>query len=1089
MNNHARKKHAALLLFIGMILLIYILAGSTSQPSPEASQGTLDASEHDFDSFPLLKLNGEWEMYWKQYVSPEHFVREEAPTASSLDTLPAWWNLDTDGYKAYPLDGYASYHLKVTLPESEVGKKYAVSTIDSAFNFRLYINTELVAQRGRPGRSADSYTPDYRNITERFTVPDESFHVTVHISMFGDRNAGMARAFTIGPEDAIRNESRASMLFDAFLLGIVSVLAVYHLLLFSLRSKDMSPLLFAALCLDIGFRNLFQNSKFIFFLFPEINQWLYVKLWYNSYYVMIPLFLLFFYSLFPRQLNRLVTALYTGVSLVFVVLTFLTPLSFFSKILNYYHILFIMITVYTVYATIRAIQEGETGADIMLGGFLLIILFACNDILHNMGYLDTGYYASYGFILFIVSQTYLLSHRFSAAFSKVEFLSSDLQKTNSELERVNRLKDEFLANTSHELKTPLNGIIGIAESLTSAEKYADPELKNNLDMIITSGKRLSSLVNDLLDLEKIKSNEITLDIKQINMYEQVQLVIEHFRHVCRQKNMELVNQLQKEDSFIEADEHRVQQILFNLIGNAVKFTDRGSVTVSGKEKSTEQGSFFAVSVSDTGVGIPEAEQSHIFDPFFQVDGSITRSYEGSGLGLPISKLIVEKHGGWIDLDSKPGQGSVFTFSLPVYRSSAGFSKSVTIMSDNSASKSAESTAYYDISAHHPNAYSLEPPRESIENSTIMIVDDDPINVRILANQLSNSNTTKIIESRDGSEAIEYIEGGGEPDLILLDIMMPRMSGYEVARRIRNTHKLFDIPIIMLTARDNIQDIITAFQSGANDYLTKPFNSFELITRINTHLSLKKAIVERQKLISYEKDIAIASEIQTNTLKSSLPVSEHFTIAVKYVPMKGIGGDFYGFHRISENRLGILIADVCGHGIHAALIASMIKVIFSTLRPFAEEPVKFLTQMNSIIMRNTEYSYLTAVYALLDTETMSLSYSRAGHEPPLILRRSTGKLESSKIHGRIIGFSEDVNFETGVLKLEKNDRILLFTDGIEETSNPGFELFGQERFHELIKDCTGKDGPAFAEELIHKLRTWSTQNDHFDDDITLISIDV
>jgi serine phosphatase RsbU (regulator of sigma subunit) len=294
---------------------------------------------------------------------------------------------------------------------------------------------------------------------------------------------------------------------------------------------------------------------------------------------------------------------------------------------------------------------------------------------------------------------------------------------------------------------------------------------------------------------------------------------------------------------------------------------------------------------------------------------------------------------------------------------------------------------------------------------------------------------------------------------------------------------------MLTAKDKIQDIITAFQSGANDYIRKPFNSYELIARINTHLSLKKAIVEKQKLANIEEDIEIAKSIQANTLSSSIPESDLFTITVRYVPMKGIGGDFYGFHEIDKEHLGVLIADVSGHGIHAALIASMLKVIFSTLRPFAAHPVTFLTEMNTIIMRNTEYSYLTALYAVIDIEKMTLFYSRAGHEPVLVYRKETDEIIYKKIHGRIIGFSDAVNFELGEIKLQKGDRIILFTDGVEETFNKQYEMYGQERFNTLIKESRDLNGSEFADTLTQSLSEWSGNTENYHDDITLICIDV
>ncbi len=382
-----------------------------------------------------------------------------------------------------------------------------------------------------------------------------------------------------------------------------------------------------------------------------------------------------------------------------------------------------------------------------------------------------------------------------------------------------------------------------------------------------------------------------------------------------------------------------------------------------------------------------------------------------------------------------------------------------------------------------------PPSDAIRDATILIVDDDPINVKIIANLFSNIADSTIIKAFDGDQAIRLIEEGTVPDIILLDIMMPKISGYEVAQRIREKFHLFEVPIIMLTAKDQVQDIISAFRSGANDYVKKPFNRFELIARINMLLTLKNAISERQKLISIEEDIEIAKKIQESALSNSLPESDKFSITVRYVPMRGIGGDFYGFHTIGDNLTGVLIADVNGHGIHAALIASMIKIIFSTLRPHARNPVSFLTEMNNIIMKNTENTFITALYAILDTSDMSLRFSRAGHESVILYRKESNTIIQNNIHGRIIGFSEDVNFQLGTIQLRHGDRIILYTDGITETFNSKYEMFGQDRFIDLIKSSADLDSSSFADSVIENVTEWSGNVDNYLDDITLIVIDV
>jgi signal transduction histidine kinase len=229
------------------------------------------------------------------------------------------------------------------------------------------------------------------------------------------------------------------------------------------------------------------------------------------------------------------------------------------------------------------------------------------------------------------------------------------------LKRVDRLKDEFLANTSHELRTPLNGIIGLSESLY--DNINEPEQLEDLSMIISSGKRLASLVNDILDFSKLRNFDIELQRKPIDLYSIAEIILRINKPLVSGKKLELINKVPVDLAAIDGDENRLQQILNNLIGNAIKFTETGSVTVSAQKKNQD----IQVSVSDTGIGIPESKKEVIFHEFQQADGSISREFAGTGLGLSISKHLVELHGGKMWLESEVSKGSSFIFTLPVSR--------------------------------------------------------------------------------------------------------------------------------------------------------------------------------------------------------------------------------------------------------------------------------------------------------------------------------------------------------------------------------------------------------------------------------------
>ncbi|MDR1947068.1 MAG: response regulator [Desulfovibrio sp.] len=404
-----------------------------------------------------------------------------------------------------------------------------------------------------------------------------------------------------------------------------------------------------------------------------------------------------------------------------------------------------------------------------------------------------------------------------------------LEEKNIYLNRLNELKDEFLANTSHELRTPINGIIGIVESMIDgATGPLSNEQKYNLAIVSNSGKRLSNMINDILDFTKLKNKEIVLQIKPVDLKTVVDTVMILSKPLIKGKELALVNAIDESLPAINADENRIQQILYNLIGNAVKFTEKGSIRVSAEVV----GDQVAVSVADTGIGIPEDKFDRIFESFEQADGSTAREYGGTGLGLSISKKIVELHGGMIRVASKFGEGSKFTFTMPA----TNVKSENVVLSDRPSS-------IIDMEDFAANDAVTEPTQDTAGTEggyRVLVVDDEPVNIQVLKNLLSVCHYS-VSKAYNGLEALDLIAKGEKFDIVLLDIMMPRMSGYEVCRRLREEYSLFDLPILMLTAKNQIQDVVSGFQSGANDYIQKPFDKEELLARVKTLLELKSAV--------------------------------------------------------------------------------------------------------------------------------------------------------------------------------------------------------------------------------------------------------
>jgi two-component system sensor histidine kinase ChiS len=415
---------------------------------------------------------------------------------------------------------------------------------------------------------------------------------------------------------------------------------------------------------------------------------------------------------------------------------------------------------------------------------------------------------------------------------------------NEQLRHFDQLKDEFLANTSHELRTPLNGMIGLAQTLIDgAAGKLTAAAKENLEIIVSSGNRLTRLINDLLDFSMLKSNTILLHPRSLDMKTITDAVISLLLPLTQPKRVRLINSIHLE-RYVYADENRVQQIMYNLIGNAIKFTELGEIEV----RAQLNGGFLEITVKDTGIGIADEDLERIFDSFVQVDGSIQRSFQGTGLGLTITQQLIELHGGAIRVKSQLRKGTEFIFTLPL---SAEIlpefpleATGVQIANQMPAQQTMEEAVFW---VDQTSLY---------ESAEILIIDDDPVNLKILQNQLS-LNGYSIEQAGDGFQALKLLEDGYKPDLIVMDIMMPKMSGYELTGLIREQFTASEVPILLLTAKSQSEDVQTGFEMGANDYLIKPVNKGELQARIKVHLQVAKWHQTMEKMVA-ERTRAIQS---------------------------------------------------------------------------------------------------------------------------------------------------------------------------------------------------------------------------------------
>jgi CheY-like chemotaxis protein/nitrogen-specific signal transduction histidine kinase len=444
--------------------------------------------------------------------------------------------------------------------------------------------------------------------------------------------------------------------------------------------------------------------------------------------------------------------------------------------------------------------------------------------------------------------------------SALEQHSAELARANGEAqlaraaaEQASQLKSEFLANMSHELRTPLNSIINFTRILASGMRGpVNLDQIDYLNRVRTSGEHLLGLINDILDLSKIESGRMELYAESIQVAEIIQGVMSTASGLTKGKPIELYQEIALGLPLIEADRTRLRQILLNLISNAAKFTERGSIAVQARF----DGAHILVSVTDTGIGIAPEHLGAIFEEFRQIESATNRRYEGTGLGLAICRKLVELHGGKIWLESTPGIGSTFTFSLPVAGALPGAAEAALVAS------------------------------AEVRGVPVLVIDDDPAAIEIVATYLAHDGYSVygITDSRRAIEEARLIR----PAAIILDVLMPYKDGWEVLAELKEDAELCAVPVVLFSI---VEERKLGFYLGASAYLIKPVDADELRTTVT-------------RLVAGDATILVIDD-DPNALEI---VSHQLEQAGAYRVVTASGGQL-GLDRVSDARPDLIVLDL------------------------------------------------------------------------------------------------------------------------------------------------------------------------------------
>jgi signal transduction histidine kinase/AraC-like DNA-binding protein len=439
---------------------------------------------------------------------------------------------------------------------------------------------------------------------------------------------------------------------------------------------------------------------------------------------------------------------------------------------------------------------------------------------------------------------------------KVTERTNELEKKNLQISEMDQMKTRFFANISHEFRTPLTLILGPLEDMLTSKELTE---KNRITMerMHRSASRLLALINQLLDLSKIDSGSMKLELIRSDLYRFLRIIINSFTPLAERKNIKLNFQIPTDEFLTFYDQDKIEKIIYNLLSNAFKFTPEGG-TIDGSIKIVQDKhpTVIKIYVKDSGPGIPAEITEKIFDRFYQLEGTVRKDVSGTGIGLSLTKELVQLQHGDIFLSSKPGKGTEFTVTIPI-----GFEhlqKGEYIITECSDINESFVTIHAVLPSFFPGHEDHLIDVVEVSDKPQLLVVEDSADIR--AHIIENLRDRFLLwEAGDGKEglqkAIEMV-----PDLIITDLIMPEMDGLEMCEKLKTDQRTSHIPVIMLTAKASAESRIHGFETGADDYITKPFNIQELVVRIKNLIEQRKMLREKfnRDVRLQPKDISVTS---------------------------------------------------------------------------------------------------------------------------------------------------------------------------------------------------------------------------------------
>lgn len=1017
---------------------------------PQLREATLNLEAWEFGDGKPVNLNGEWEYYPGRLIHPSElksFERER-----KLAHVPQSFNSYKDPVLALPAAANATYRIFITVPAT--AHPYVLRIPPPATASRIFLNGVQEVETGKVAEILPGVVAKNRitYLQKRLAGRNE---LVIQVSNAKNRKGGIWQSISIGPEDLMSRRRALARSTDTAIAAALVTFALYHIVLFLMRNPESSLVYYGLFCLVVGLRRLLTDEMLIAEFIPGLSWETHVTWEYFTLYGGATLFQLYVYKFFSDfKADRFLKAL-IWVSSLFAVSALLLPVPYSKLLLPPFQVYFPMVCAITFIKVIALSKRHVFGARIFSGGVFVLTVAFINDVLVNAEILRTPPLTYYAILAFILIQAFMISGKSVLIFRHNTELSQRLLRSD-------QLRDEFLTHTSQELRTPVQAMVQTIENLRRGVSGAVSEqVQRVLAAVEESGRRLTYLIDDLTDFVRLKQSDVKLNMQRVPLKKIVSPVLQLCVGLSVNKQLAFIDEIPPELQDVEVDPARIQQMLLNLLNTAIRYAHSSAITVRiGKLENQ-----LALSVIYHGSD-PDPRYTEVADT------------ENEEVGPLVTQRLAELMGGKYIYQKYSESQHALSITLP-YEHIETLEELIAGNKHRTEYRRTEDKNVTDFPARMTES-------AMAAEAVILVIGDSVSQNRLLQEQLLPLGKLALM-AKNGAEAMSYLQNRTDIALVICDVLLPDVSGIELAMNIRVHFDIGLLPIILIIDNNQPGIAASAFSAGANDLIRRPFERAEVLARVKNVLLQREASLARENYRALNRELEIARSIQESILPISEPKSSHYKIEAVCMPARSIGGDFYDFIE-DETSVAVLIADVAGHGIPAALYASMLKIAFHNLRDEAKFPEKLLKSLNDIMVDRGERTFISCAYTLIDFKNKRLLHANAGHLP--LLLQEPGQKRVKKVHppGGVLGVRKAAAITVEMLHLQPKTRLTLFTDGVIELVNRKGDFFEEERLIALLEDTRDLSIQEVRERLLADMRAFA-EGEAFLDDVTFVILDV